>query len=120
MFVPVSQPFFDGKEKSLVLTALKHGEISGFSGCFVSQFESEFAHFCGTKYGVSATSGTTALHLALATLGISSGDEVLVSSLTNMATFFAVLYQGAKPIPIDCDARTLNIDPSLLEAKITC
>lgn len=119
MFVPVSQPFFDRKEKSLVLVALKRKEISGFSGSFVSQFENEFAQFCGVKYGVSTTSGTTALHLALATLGLGPRDEVLVSTLTNMATFFSVFYQGAKPVPIDCDARTLNIDPSLLEAKIT-
>jgi perosamine synthetase len=64
-------------------------------------------------------SGTTALHLAVAALDIGPGDEVLVSSFTMMATFFAVMYQGATPVPIDSERGTLNIDPSLIEAKIT-
>jgi perosamine synthetase len=65
------------------------------------------------------TSGTAALHLAMLTLSIGRGDEVLVASLTNMATFFAVIYQGAHPIPIDVDPETMNIDPALLRKSIT-
>ncbi|TSD02439.1 MAG: glutamine--scyllo-inositol transaminase [Parcubacteria group bacterium Athens0714_24] len=99
--------------------AMARGEISGFSDSFIKEFEEKFADFCGTKYAVAVSSGTTALHLAMAALGIKKGDEVLVSTFTNMATFFAVLYQGARPIPIDSDSKTLNINPALLEAKIT-
>lgn len=119
MFVPVSRPFLDKTETSFVTQAMEHGEISGFSGTFIKEFEEKFASFCDSKYAVAVSSGTTALHLALVTLGIGRGDEVLVSTFTNMATFFAVLYQGATPIPIDCDPGTLNMDPSLLEAEIT-
>lgn len=119
MFVPVSKPFIDKTEEKFVALAMKKKEISGFRGFFIKEFEKEFAKFCQTKYAVSTSSGTTALHLALATLKIKQGDEVLVSTFTNMATFFAVLYQGAKPIPIDLEPDTLNINPALIEEKIT-
>ena len=69
--------------------------------------------------GVTVSNGTTALHLALVALGIKTGDEVLVSTLTNMATFFPVLYQGAVPVPIDIEPDTLNMNPALLESQIT-
>jgi perosamine synthetase len=119
MFVPVSKPFFDKKEAKYVADALKRKEISGFSGSYIKKFEEAFAKFCGVNYAVAVSSGTTALHLALATLRTKSEDEVLVQSFTNMATFFAVLYQRAKPIPIDSEPRTLNLNPKLIEAKIT-
>lgn len=99
--------------------ALNEGAISGFFGKYIAQFENEFAKYSDCKYGVTTTSGTTALHLALLALSIGKDDEVLVSTLTNMATFFAVIYQGAKPIPIDIEEDTLNLDPDLLESKIT-
>lgn len=119
MHVPVGKPLFGDIEKKLVNDALDKGEISGFFGNYIGDFERTFAEFCGTKDAVTVSSGTTALHLALDTLGIGKGDEVLVSSFTNMATFFAVLYQGAVPIAIDSEPNTLNMDPGLLEAKIT-
>ncbi len=119
MFVPVSKPLLGKEEGALVADAMKRGEISGFSGSYIKRFEEEFAKFCRVKHAVAVSSGTTALHLALATLGIKAGDEVLVGTLTNMATFFAVLYQGAKPIPVDIDSETLNLNPTLLEKKIT-
>lgn len=118
-FIPVSQPVLSEAESRYVNDALKKGAISGFYGEYISKFEEGFANYCGCKYGVSTTSGTTALHLALLALSIEKGDEVLVATLTNMATFFAVLYQGARPIPIDIEGDTWNIDPSLLESKIT-
>lgn len=118
-YLPVSQPYLDSKETDYVNDALKLKAISGFFGEYISRFEKSFASYCGAKYGVAVSSGTTALHIALAAIGIKQGDEVLVSTLTNMATFFAVLYQGAKPIPIDIERDTLNMDPSILESKIT-
>jgi perosamine synthetase len=118
-YIPVSQPCFDSRETDYVNDALQSGAISGLFGEYIPRFEESFASFCGTRYGVTVSNGTTALHIALAAIGIKQGDEVLVSTLTNMATFFAVLYQGAKPIPIDIEWDTLNMDPSLLESKIT-
>ncbi|MBI4138628.1 DegT/DnrJ/EryC1/StrS family aminotransferase [Candidatus Uhrbacteria bacterium] len=119
MFVPVSRPLLGKEETELVMDVMSRGEISGFSGSRIKEFETRFAEFCGTSHAVTVSSGTAALHLALATLRIGLGDEVLVSTFTNMATFFAVLYQGATPIPIDMEAHTLNMDPRLLEQKIT-
>ncbi len=115
----VSQPYLGDEEKAALNGALAKGEISGFFGSAIREFEESFAKFSDCEYGVSTTSGTTALHLALATLKIGPGDEVLVQTFTNMATFFAVLYQGAKPIPIDIEPDTWNINPSLIERKIT-
>jgi len=117
--IPVSEPFFDRLEAEYVNDAVRNVAISGLYGEYLKRFEDDFSNYCGCRYGVSTTSGTASLHLAVAVLGIGKGDEVLVSTLTNMATFFAVIYQGAIPIPIDVESDTLNLDPTLLEAKIT-
>ena len=117
--ISVSQPVLGGSETRYVMDAVSKGAISGFLGEYLPRFETEFARYCDCAHGVSTTSGTTALHLALMTLSIERGDEVLVSTLTNMATFFAVLYQGAIPVPIDIEADTWNLDPALLEKRIT-
>lgn len=119
MKVPVSRPLVGAEEADLARDAVARGDISGVFGEYISAFEREYAAFCGTKHAVTVSNGTTALHLAMATLGIRPGDEVLVQSFTNMATFFAVLYQGATPVPIDSEPDTWNMDPALLEAKIT-
>ena len=117
--VPVSQPVIGDLEIDYVMTALRQSAISGFYGDYLARFESEFAAYCGTACGVATSSGTTALHLALAALSIGRGDEVLVSTLTNMATVFAVLYQDATPVPIDIEPDTWNMDPALLERHVT-
>ena len=119
MQVPVSRPHLGAPEIAYVNQALKANAISGVFGEFIERFETEFAAFCDTKYAVSCSNGTTALHLALAAAGVKEGDEVLVSTLTNMASFFAVLYLGAKPIPVDIELTTLTMDPTDLERKIT-
>lgn len=117
--IPVSQPVLGEAESDLVNDALRQGAISGFYGEYLSRFESGFAAYCDCAQGVTTTSGTTALHLALLALSIGKDDEVLVPALTNMAPFFAVLYQGARPVPIDIVEDTWNLDPALLEARIT-
>ncbi len=117
--IPVSRPVLGDLELEYVTRALGEGAVSGFCGDYLARFEAEFAAFCGTAHGVAASSGTAALHLALLALSIGPGDEVLVSTLTNMATFFAVLYQRAIPIPIDVEEDTWNIDPALLERRVT-
>lgn len=118
MNIHVSQPYLGLNESKNVNKALNETAISGFYGEFIPKFEKGFAEYSDCKFGVTTTSGTTALHLAIAALGLTKGDEVLVSTLTNMATFFAVLYSGAIPIPIDIKNDTLNINPNLLEDKI--
>ncbi|MGH6691852.1 MAG: DegT/DnrJ/EryC1/StrS family aminotransferase, partial [Gammaproteobacteria bacterium] len=117
--IPVSQPVIGDLEIEYVMTALRQGAISGFYGEYLTRFESEFAAYCGTARGVATSSGTTALHLALAALSVGRGDEVLVSTLTNMASVFAVLYQDATPVPIDIEPETWNLDPALLERHVT-
>ena len=118
-FIPVSAPWLGIEETECVNDALSQGAISGFFGDYLPLFEKEFSAYCGCSYGVAVSNGTTALHLALVALGVKSGDEVLVSTLTNMATIFAILYIGAKPIPIDIEEDTLNLNPALLEHQIT-
>lgn len=117
--LPVSEPLLDHAEAAYVAGALADGAISGYFGQFLDRFEREFANFCECKHAVAVVNGTAAIHLALAVLDIGAGDEVLVAAYTNMATFFPVLYQGARPIPIDIEPDTWNIDPRLIEAKIT-
>ena len=117
--IPVSRPIIGETESRYVNDALASEAISGLYGEYIPRFEHDFASYCDCKYGVATSGGTPALHLALASLNIASGDEVLVSTLTNMATFFAVIYQGATPIPIDVESGTWNMNPSLLEACIT-
>jgi perosamine synthetase len=119
MAIPVAVPQLGQREFDYVAEALRAGEISGTGGRLLDRFEHEFAQYCGCSHGVATSNGTTALHLAVASLGIGPGDEVLVSTLTNMATFFAVLYQGATPIPVDVEEDTWNLDPAALEALLT-
>ena len=88
-------------------------------GKFVKKFEDKFSKFISCKYGVTTTSGTTALHIACKVAGINKGDEVLVSSSTNMATAFSIIYCGAIPIPVDIDPETWQMNINLIEKKIT-
>ncbi|TAN45973.1 MAG: DegT/DnrJ/EryC1/StrS family aminotransferase [Nitrospirae bacterium] len=117
--IAVAQPIIEEQEISNVLKALHDGAISGFYGVYIELFEKNFAEYCGCSHAVAVSSGTAALHIALAAIGVKQGDEVIVATMTNMATFFAVHYLGAVPVPIDIEADTLNINPLLIEDKIT-
>src|SRR5262245_41620294 len=119
MKVPVSRPRVGPAEIEFVNKALQESAVSGVFGEYIGRFEKEFAAFCQVRHAVSCANGTVALHLALAAAGIKEGDEVLVSTLTNMATFFAVIYLGAHPVPVDIDPETLNMDPADLARKVT-
>jgi dTDP-4-amino-4,6-dideoxygalactose transaminase len=94
-------------------TILKHG--IGPSGKNIAIFEQEIAEYCHSKFGVALSSGTSALHLALLALGVKVGDEVVVPTLTFGATAFAVDYTGAKPVFLDVENQSWNLDPELLE-----
>ena len=87
-------------------------------GSYVKNLEEKFSKFVECKFGITTTSGTTALHIACASIGLKKGDEVLVATLTNMACAFSVDYCGAIPIPIDIDVNNWQINPNLLEKKI--
>ena len=85
----------------------------------VAQFEKEFAAYCETKYCVALNTGTSALHLALLAAGVRAGDEVITTPNTFIATAEAISYTGAKPVFVDIDPTTANIDPKQIERAIT-
>ena len=85
----------------------------------VTAFESEFARYCGTRHCIGVANGLDALFLSLKAMGVGPGDEVIVPSNTYIATWLAVSYAGARPVPVEPDERTYNIDPRLIEAAIT-
>lgn len=85
----------------------------------VEAFEREYAAYCGTKYCVGVANGLEALHLVLRAWGVAEGDEVIVPSNTYIATWLAVTYTGAMPVPVEPDPRTCNLDPDRIEAAIT-
>ena len=116
--IPVNAPLITSAAKKLVNKALSEGWISS-SGPYVEQFEAEFAKLIGVQHAVAVSSGTAALHVALLSLGIGVGDEVIVPGFTMAATWTAVLYTGAKPIFVDVTSDTYTIDPKLIEKAIT-
>lgn len=117
--IPVSQPELTPLCKEYAIDAVKSEAISGLFGDYIVKFENAFANFTGVKHCISCSNGTTAIHLALAAVGVKPGDEVLVSATTNMATFFAVEYLGAVPIAVDIDPLTYTMDPADLENKVS-
>lgn len=117
--IPVFEPVIGDDEITAVIGALRRGELSGSFGKALYDFEQKFAEYCECKHGVAVTSGTTALHLAVAAVGIEPGDEVLVSASTNIATALGVVHNGAIPVPVDSENRTWNLDLDLIESLIT-
>jgi perosamine synthetase len=116
--LPVAQPFIADKELSYVMECVLTGWISS-AGKFVTRFEEIFAEFCGARYGIATSSGTTALHLALLTAGVGEGDEVIVPTLTFIATANAVKYTGARPVFVDSEDSTWNVDAGRIEEAVT-
>lgn len=116
--IPISRPDLSGNEEKYVVDAVRSSWISS-TGPYVTRFETEFAKMCGAGSAVTVCNGTVALHLALLALDVRPGDEVLVPSLTYVATANAVRYVGAEPVFVDVDEATWCIDPKLLESAIT-
>jgi perosamine synthetase len=117
-YIPVAEAWLGAKELQLLHECARSGWVSS-KGKFVTQFEERFASYCGVKYGIATSSGTTALHLALACLGIGPRDEVIVPTLSFIATANVVTYCGAKPVFVDSLADTWNLDPVGVEKAIT-
>ena len=116
--IHVCEPYLLGNEKKYVMECMESNWISS-RGKFVDAFEEGFAAFCGVKYGITTNSGTTALHLNLAALGVGEGDEVIIPSFTMISTANAINYLGARPVLVDAEPRTWNIDPAKIEENIT-
>ena len=116
--IPIAETWLGAKERQLLDECARSGWVSS-KGKFVAEFEESFARYCGVKHGVATSSGTTALHLALACLDIGPGDEVIVPTLSFIATANVVTYCGAKPVFVDSVADTWNMDPAAVEKAIT-
>jgi dTDP-4-amino-4,6-dideoxygalactose transaminase len=95
------------------------GDCAFVGGPYVQRFEEAFAEYCGAKYAVGVSSGTSALHLALMAMGVGPGDRVITAANTFIATAEAVSHAGSEVELVDCDAGSFNIDPSLIEGAIT-
>jgi len=109
--IPVCSARLDGNEARYLKECIDTGWVSS-SGPFIRRFEKEFAAYCNTRFCAVCSSGTGALHLALAALGIGPGDEVIVPSLTMIASGNSILYTGATPVIADVDPVTGNLDPA--------
>lgn len=115
--IPIAKPMMGEEEKQAVLEVLDSGVIA--QGPRTKAFEEAFAAMCGVRHAVATSSGTTALHVALLAHGIGPGDEVITTPFTFIASANSILYVGAKPVFVDIDPRTFNMDVNQIEAAIT-
>lgn len=116
--IVVAQPKLAGNEREYVLDCIDTNWISSI-GKYISAFEETFAKFCNVKHAIATNNGTTALHLALVALNLQPGDEVIVPTVTYIATANVVRYCGAIPVLVDVCPDTMNINPIEIEKKIT-
>ena len=115
--IPIARPRMGEEEKALVWGALESGMLA--QGPRVHELEERFAEFIGVPHAIATSSGTTALHLALLGYGIGPGDEVITVPFTFIASANSILYTGARPVFVDIDEASFNMDPALVEAAIT-
>jgi perosamine synthetase len=115
----VRWPVITSEDKSAVLQVLERGVLSGPFAPEVTSFQREFSNYLGSKYSLTTNSGTSALHIALAALGVGPGDEVICPAFTFVATGLAVLHQNAIPVFVDIESETFGMNPELLEKAIT-
>jgi perosamine synthetase len=116
--IPVCEPALEGNETRYVMDCLSTNWISS-AGKYISLFEQSFSRKVGCGNGIACVSGTAALHLIMAALGLEPGDEVIIPTHTMIATAYAVSYTGARPVLVDSERRTWNMDVGQIEAKIT-
>lgn len=116
--IPLSEPTFDGNEAQYLQQCIEEGWVAS-RGRFVREFEALFARRHARPDAVTTSSGTLAIQLALETLGVGPGDEVIVPALTFIATVNPVRYVGATPVFVDVDPETYGLDPALVEAALT-
>ena len=118
-FLDLKAPYLELKKEldEAIARVVSSGWFIG--GTEVDEFEANYAQYCGVTHAVGVANGLDALHLALRAMDVGPGDEVIVPSNTYIATWLAVSQCGATPVPVEPDARTYNLDPTLLEAAIT-
>jgi dTDP-4-amino-4,6-dideoxygalactose transaminase len=115
--IPLIRPLMGKEEEEEVINTLRSGLIG--TGIKTERFEKEFAAYLGRKHAVGTNSCTAALHLSLIALGVGPGDEVITTPMTFVSTANSVVYTGARPVFVDVEPDTLNIDPARIEAAIT-
>jgi len=116
--IPVNEPLLNDRDLQYVTECIQTGWISS-AGRFIDEFEEKWAAYCGKKYGVAVSNGTTALHVAVGCLDLKPGDEVIMPTFTIISCAMAVVTQGGIPVWVDCDPKTWCLDVSQIEAKIT-
>ncbi|MBK0382077.1 aminotransferase class V-fold PLP-dependent enzyme [Pedobacter sp. SD-b] len=116
--IPIMQPQLSGNELAYVSDCITSGWISS-QGSYVKRFEEAFTKYCQMPYALAVSNGTTSLHLALVSLGIGAGDEVIIPDFTFAATINAILYTGAVPVIVDVDLTSWTIDPICIKKAIT-
>ena len=117
-FIPVNEPYLDDKDKKMVLSCMDSGWISS-EGPYVKEFEEKFAQSVNRKYAIAVSSGTAALDVSVASLNIGKDDEVIMPSFTIISCVHQIIRAGAKPIFIDSDLETWNINVLDIEKNIT-
>jgi perosamine synthetase len=115
--IPIAAPQIGEEERQAVLAVLDSGQLA--QGPVVEDFELSFARWCGVGNAVAVTNGTSALHLLLLAHGVKEGDEVITTAFTFVASANVALYVGARPVFVDIEPQTFNLDPDLVEAAIT-
>jgi perosamine synthetase len=115
--VPLARPYLDERDEELVLDVLRSGRLS--LGPAIDRFEELFAERVGAPYAAAVSNGTAGLHLLAHLAGLGAGDEVITSPLSFVATANCFVYEGATPVFVDVDPRTLNMDPAAVEAAVT-
>ena len=117
-FIPVNSPLLNGNEKKYLAECIDTGWISS-EGPFVNRLEEEYARIVGRKYGIAVCNGSVALDLAVAALGLGAGDEVILQSFTIISCAAALVRAGVKPVVVDSDPLTWNMDVEKIEEKIS-
>ena len=116
--IPVNEPVFGDREAEYTAECIRTGWVSS-AGRFIEEFEQRWAAFCGMEHGVAVNNGTSALELAVETLGLKPGDEVIIPSFTIISCALAIVRNGGVPVLVDCDPVTFGLDASQLESRIT-
>jgi len=117
MDISLSRPDITQAERDAVMAVLETPNLS--LGPRLGEFESLFAEYVGTRYAVAVNSGTSALHLCLRAIGVGAGDEVITTPFSFIASSNCILFDGGRPVFVDIDPETYNIDPARIEAAIT-
>jgi len=116
--IPVNDALFISDEKKYLAKCIDSGWVSS-EGFFVKEFEKKFSFYIGKKYGVAVSSGTAALEVAVGAIGTRPGDEIILPTFTIVSCLNAILTYGGKPVFVDSEPETWNINPDKIEEKIT-